>query len=151
MNNEKIKIYCDGACSGNQFNDNKGGWGAILLFKEKKKEIYGGEKNTTNQKMELTACIKALETIKTQKYPIEVYTDSAYLYNCIKQQWYKKWKLNGWKTSNKKDVKNRELWENLTELIEKYNPKFFKVQGHANNSLNEKADELANKGMQNIR
>lgn len=147
---DKVIIYCDGACSGNQFDENKGGWGAILLFKNKKKEIYGGEKNTSNQKMELTACIKALELLKNNRFPVEIYTDSAYLVNCINHKWYQKWKKNGWKNSKKEPVENRELWERLLKLIEKFNPKFIKVKGHSGDEMNDIADKLAQKGMNSI-
>ncbi|HQJ74005.1 MAG TPA: ribonuclease H [Bacteroidota bacterium] len=139
-----IKIYCDGACSGNQNKNNIGGWGALLIFNEKVKKINGGEKNTTNQRMELTACIKALEAIKSTKYPIEIYTDSAYLYNCIQQKWYEKWEQNGWKNSKKLPIENKDLWEKLLNLIKKYNPTFIKVKGHSGDKYNDEADKLAN-------
>jgi ribonuclease HI len=139
-----IKIYCDGACSGNQNKNNIGGWGALLIFNEKVKKINGGEKNTTNQRMELTACIKALEEIKSTKYPIEIYTDSAYLYNCIQQKWYEKWEQNGWKNSKKLPIENKDLWEKLLNLIKKYNPTFIKVKGHSGDKYNDEADKLAN-------
>ncbi len=139
-----IKIYCDGACSGNQNKNNIGGWGALLIFNEKVKKINGGEKNTTNQRMELTACIKALEAIKSTKYPIEIYTDSAYLYNCIQQKWYEKREQNGWKNSKKLPIENKDLWEKLLNLIKKYNPTFIKVKGHSGDKYNDEADKLAN-------
>jgi len=142
--NNVIKIYCDGACSGNQKKNNIGGWGAILIFNDKIKKINGGEKNTTNQRMELTACIKALEAIKSTQYPIEIYTDSAYLYNCMQQKWYEKWEQNGWKNSKKMPIENKDLWEALLNLIKKYNPTFIKVKGHSGDKYNEEADKLAN-------
>ena len=92
---EKIIIYCDGACSGNQYRCNTGGWGAILQRGDLLKEIHGGELDTTNQRMELTACIMALERLKSGKYVVEVYTDSAYLVNCINDKWYTTWQKNG--------------------------------------------------------
>jgi ribonuclease HI len=144
---EKIIIYCDGACSGNQFKNNVGGWGAVLVFKNKKKEIFGGEKNTTNQRMELTACIKALEQLKSKHYSIEIYSDSAYLINCINHAWYKKWEKNGWKNSKKNPVENKDLWETLLQLINDYNPKFIKVDGHSGIALNERVDKLAQLGI----
>lgn len=147
MPSDKIIIYCDGACSGNQFENNVGGWGAVLKFKDKVKEIYGGEKNTTNNRMELTACIKALGQIKSKDYEIELYCDSAYIVNCFQQSWYLKWQRNGWKTAQKKPVENRELWMRLLELVNQYKVTFHKVKGHAGVELNERADELANKGM----
>src|SRR6266849_3670390 len=120
----KIIIYTDGACSGNQFSNNKGGWGAVLKYDDTTKEIYGGEHNTTNQRMELTACIKALEQMKTNKIPIEIYSDSAYLINCIQQEWYKKWEKNGWKNADRKPVENRDLWKKLLALMTKYRIRF---------------------------
>jgi len=147
MKEDKIIIYCDGACSGNQFKNNVGGWGAVLKFKDKVKEIYGGEKNTTNNRMELTACIKALEQIKSNTYEIEMYCDSAYIVNCINERWYVKWQRNGWKTAQKKAVENQDLWMRLLELVDQYKLTFHKVKGHAGVDLNERADEMANKGM----
>ena len=147
---QKIIIYCDGACSGNQFSNNRGGWGAVLKYKDKIKEIHGGEYNTTNQRMELTACFKALELIKRKDVPIEIYSDSAYLVNCFQQEWYKKWTKNGWKTVNKKPVENKELWQQLVELVEKYNVQFHKVAGHQGVDLNERADELAREGIEEL-
>ena len=94
--------------------------------------------------MELTACIKALEEIKSTKYPIEIYTDSAYLYNCIQQKWYEKWEQNGWKNSKKLPIENKDLWEKLLNLIKKYNPTFIKVKGHSGDKYNDEADKLAN-------
>lgn len=147
---QKIIIYCDGACSGNQFTYNKGGWGAVLKYGDKIEEIYGGERNTTNQRMELTACIKALEHIKSNNIPVEVYSDSAYLVNCMRQRWYKKWQKNGWVTSSNKKVENKDLWLQLLELLNKHIVHFYKVTGHSNIKLNELADSLANKGINKI-
>ncbi|MED4883148.1 ribonuclease HI [Bacillus smithii] len=148
---DKIIIYCDGACSGNQFNKNVGGWGAVLKYKDKRKEIYGGEKNTTNNVMELTAAIKALAVLKTTNIPVEVYADSAYLVNGM-NKWVHNWIKKGWKTAKKKPVENKELWIKLKELVDKQNDiKFIKVKGHNGIELNEKADELANKGMNELR
>jgi ribonuclease HI len=147
MKKDKIIIYCDGACAGNQFENNVGGWGAVLSFRDKRKEIYGGEKNTTNNRMELTACIRALEQIKSKDYEIEMYCDSAYIVNCINERWYVKWQRNGWKTAQKKPVESQELWKRLLESINRYNVSFHKVKGHAGVELNELADALANRGM----
>jgi len=144
---DKIIIYCDGACSGNQYHHNTGGWGAVLLQGSRLKEIHGGEKNTTNQRMELTACIRALEQIKSGKYAVEVYTDSAYLANCIQRKWYATWQRNGWYNAARKQVENRDLWEKLLSLTSLYKVKFIKVAGHSGNKLNERADELARKGI----
>lgn len=150
MQEEKIVIYCDGACSGNQERNNRGGWGAVLKYKDRVKTIYGGEKNTTNNRMELTACIKALEQVRWEKARIDVYTDSAYLVNCIQQGWYKRWQENGWKTAKKKPVENRDLWERLLALLDKHEVTFHKVEGHAGVELNELADELANRGINEL-
>ncbi|MBS4540133.1 ribonuclease HI [Clostridium sp. D2Q-11] len=147
----KIIIYTDGACSGNQHKENVGGYGAILIYGDHEKEVYGGEKNTTNNKMELKAPIEALKLIKKDNIPIEIYTDSAYLCNCINQKWYVNWRKNGWVNSKKKPVENKALWVELLDLIERFNNiKFIKVKGHSGVELNEKADQLANKGMEEI-
>lgn len=146
MSEKKIIIFCDGACSNNQQRLNLGGWGAVLSFDDTKtKEIYGGEKNTTNNRMELTACIRALEAVKRRDLPVEIYSDSAYMVNCINQKWYRRWRLNGWKTSKKEPVENKDLWLRLLKLIETFNVTFKKVKGHANIELNERADFLAKK------
>ncbi|AJA41453.1 Rnase H [Geobacillus virus E3] len=148
---DKIIIYCDGACSGNQFEENVGGWGVILKYKDKQKELYGGARNTTNNIMELTAAIKALESIKTTDIPIEIYMDSAYVVNGM-NEWIYGWIKKGWKKSNKKPVENKELWMKLNELRNKQSSvKFIKVQGHSGIELNELADMLANKGMDELR
>ncbi|KNF09970.1 ribonuclease H [Gottschalkia purinilytica] len=148
----KIIIYTDGACSGNQNSKNIGGYGAVLTYKDNKKEIYGGEINTTNNRMEIKACIEALKILKKTDIPVEVYTDSAYLCNCINQKWYENWQKNGWKNSKKKPVENQDLWIELLDLINKIdNITFLKVKGHAGVELNELADSLANKGMEQFR
>ena len=136
---EQITIYTDGACSG---NPGPGGWGAVLIYKENEKEIYGGNKNTTNNIMELTAVIEALKMLK---YPCEVnlYSDSAYLVNAFTNGWIKNWKRNGWKTADKKDVKNKELWQELLSLTKTHKVTFHKVKGHADNEFNNRCDELA--------
>lgn len=152
MTKDKIIIYTDGACSNNQQDNNVGGYGAVMLYKNHKKEIYGGEKNTTNNKMEMKAIIEALRQLKTYSIPVEIYTDSAYISNCINQKWYEKWIENGWKTANKKPVKNKDLWLEIIDYINKIeNITFHKVAGHSGVELNEKADELANKGIDSIR
>ena len=147
MNNKKIIIYCDGACSGNQLKKNKGGWGAVLKYNDYTKEIYGGERNTTNQRMELTACIKALAEVKAENIDIEIHSDSAYLVNCIQKKWYEKWRINGWMNYKKKPVENKDLWISLLDLLARYNVKFIKVSGHSGVELNELADKLAQKGI----
>ena len=138
---DKILIYTDGACSG---NPGPGGWGAILMYKEHKKELSGGCKNTTNNIMEITA---VLEALKQLKYPcnseVEIYSDSAYVVNAFNNGWIYNWKKNNWKTSTKGPVKNKELWEELYTLVKKYNVEFVKVKGHSDNELNNRCDELA--------
>lgn len=149
---EKIIIYTDGACAGNQNSENVGGYGAILLYRGHEKEIYDGEINTTNNKMEMKACIEALKTLKRKDIPVELYTDSAYVCNCINQKWYVKWRKNGWKNSKKNPVENKEMWIELLDLVEALEDiRFFKVKGHSGVPLNERADDLANKGMDKYR
>jgi|SRR6056297_1434649 len=152
MSEEKIIIYTDGACSNNQEDNNIGGYGAVMIYKGHRKEIYGGQKNTTNNIMEMKAIIQSLKLLKTYDIPVEVYTDSAYISNCINQKWYEKWVKNGWKTANKKPVKNKELWKEIIDFINKINEiTFHKVKGHSGVELNERADDLANKGIESIR
>ena len=135
-----INIYTDGACSG---NPGKGGWGVVILNNNKEILLNGGDQLTTNNKMELTAAIKALEYFKDKKDLI-IYTDSKYVKDGI-ESWIKNWKKNGWKTSTKKIVKNKELWIQLDNLINKHNVYWKWVKGHAGFEFNEKADELARK------
>ena len=145
---DRIVIYCDGACSGNQFKRNKGGWGAVLRYGDHVREISGGERDTSNQRMELTACISALTLVKKRDLRIEVYSDSAYLVNCIREGWYRKWQRNGWKNAAKKPVENRDLWERLIGLLSASKVSFYKVEAHAGVELNERADALARNGME---
>ena len=146
--NGKIEIYCDGACSGNQFSTNVGGWGAVLVHDNKSESIHGGEKNTTNQRMELTACIKALEQIEAKDIDVKVFSDSAYLVNCVNERWYDKWLSNGWRNAQKKPVENKDLWQRLLELVAQSKVSFHKVDGHSDVDLNEMADKLAQKGVE---
>ena len=136
---EKVTIYTDGACSG---NPGPGGWGTILMYKDVKKEISGGNKNTTNNVMELTAVIEGLKMLK---FPCEVkiYSDSEYVVNAFMQKWIYGWLKNGWKTSNKEDVKNKELWQELYEFTKVHDIEFIKVKGHSDNEYNNRCDELA--------
>ena len=135
----KYKIYTDGACSG---NPGKGGWAAIIFdYNSKQIEVSGSEKNTTNNRMELMAPIVALKKIK-KKSEVIVYTDSQYVKNGI-TDWIKKWKLNGWMNSNKKAVKNKDLWIKLDEVCTKHNVTWKWVKAHANNKFNNLVDELA--------
>ena len=135
-----INIYTDGACSG---NPGKGGWGVVILDNNKEILLNGGDQLTTNNKMELTAAIRALEYFETKK-DLTIYTDSKYVKDGI-ESWIIKWKKNGWKTSTKKIVKNKELWIQLDNLINKHNVNWKWVKGHAGLEFNEKADELARK------
>lgn len=135
----QVIIYTDGACSG---NPGAGGWGAVLIHGEKQKEISGYEAETTNNKMELTAVIKALSMLK-QPCSVELYSDSAYVVNSILQGWLENWKKNNWLGADKKPVKNQELWLELDRLLEIHSVHFNKVKGHADNELNNRCDYLA--------
>ena len=177
-----LKIYTDGACSGNQNEENIGGWGAVLEYGTAQKELYGGEINTTNNKMEMTALIEALSALKKADQTIEVYSDSSYLMDCFRQKWYVNWQKNGWMTSKKTPVENKELWLKLLELTSQHKIEFFRVKGHVNldhpstnvsahykkfvewngdrftmedfryvTSMNNRADKLANMGMDQLR
>jgi len=136
---KQIKIYTDGACSG---NPGPGGWGAIIFESGKKKEISGFCEETTNNQMELIAAIKALELVEKPS-DIELYSDSAYLINAFKEEWITKWQLNGFKNSNNKDVANADLWAKLIEFNNKHKIKWIKVKGHADNEFNNRCDQLA--------
>ena len=140
-----INIYTDGACKG---NPGPGGWGAILEYGDYKKEIYGGDALTTNNIMELTAVIEALKLVK-KKSSIHITTDSQYVKNGI-SDWINTWKLKGWKTANKKPVKNKELWITLDKLTNAHNIKWAWVKGHSGHPGNERADQLANKGIDEL-
>jgi ribonuclease HI len=141
---DEIAIYCDGACSNNQQRQNRGGWGAILLYQGKAMEISGAEANTSNNRMELLACIKALEAIKNPALPVDVFTDSAYLHNCLAQKWYLRWQKNGWLTAGKKPVENKDLWLRLLKLKDRFRQiTFHKVAAHSQIEWNERADKLA--------
>ncbi len=148
---ERIIIYCDGACSNNQQPQNRGGWGAVLLYKGLAKEISGAERNTSNNRMELLACIRALEEVRNRSLPVEVYTDSAYLANCLLQGWYRRWQRNGWQTAAKKPVENKDLWLRLLALKDEFaSITFHKVAGHSHIELNERADRLAREAIQEL-
>ena len=135
----KVTIYTDGACSG---NPGPGGWGAVLMCNGNIKEISGYNKNTTNNIMEITAVIEALKLLKYE-CEVDIYSDSAYVVNAFNQKWIENWKKNNWKNSNKEDVKNKELWEELDKLVSEHKVKFIKVKGHADNKWNNRCDELA--------
>jgi len=136
---KEVKIYTDGACSG---NPGPGGWGAILIYKEIQKEMSGYDPETTNNRMELMAAIKALDALK-EPCKVALYTDSAYLCNGFAKGWIYNWNRNGWRTSQKKPVENRELWEQLLAHSRKHEISWNKVKGHADNPLNNRCDALA--------
>mgnify|MGYP001189663383 FL=1 len=141
----EIKIYTDGACVG---NPGPGGWAAVILFDNKKKELFGGEKLTTNNRMELTAAIKALEYCSNEEKQqlslkqIQIYTDSNYLKEGI-TIWINKWEKNNWKTSDRKNVKNIDLWKKLREFEKVNQIEWTWIKGHSNNPMNDLADKLA--------
>ena len=143
---EQITIYTDGACSG---NPGPGGWGAVLMINENKKEISGGNKNTTNNVMELTAVIEALKLLK-RPCNVNLYSDSAYVVNAFLQKWIYGWIKNGWKNYKKEDDKNKELWQELISLTKVHNVTFHKVKGHADNKYNNRCDELARNAIKNL-
>ena len=135
---KKIEIYTDGACSG---NPGPGGWGAILRYGVHEKELSGGAEDTTNNRMELTAAIEALKALN-KKGHVDLYTDSTYVKKGI-EEWMAGWKAKGWKTANKKPVKNQDLWQELDEMMQKHNVTLHWVKGHAGHPENERADQLA--------
>jgi ribonuclease HI len=139
---DRVTIHTDGACSG---NPGPGGWGAILQFGQHRKELKGGEALTTNNKMELTAAIEALNAL-TRSCAIDLHTDSQYVKNGV-QGWIHGWKRNGWKTADKKPVKNMELWQALDEATKRHDISWHWVKGHNGDEMNERADELAREGM----
>ena len=138
----KIVIHTDGACSG---NPGTGGWGAILESGAHRKELKGGEALTTNNRMELTAAIEALEALKAPS-DVALYTDSNYLRDGI-TKWIRKWKTNGWRTADKKPVRNADLWQRLEEACARHDVRWHWVRGHAGHDENERADELSHDGM----
>lgn len=138
----RIEIWTDGACSG---NPGPGGWGAILISGTHRKELSGGEVLTTNNRMELSAAISALEALK-KPCAVDLHTDSEYLRNGV-MKWMAGWRRNGWRTADKKPVKNQDLWERLDAALKSHDIVWHWVKGHAGNELNERADELAREGM----
>ena len=142
---EKIIIYTDGACKG---NPGPGGWGVLILLENEQIELSGGSKETTNNQMELTAVIKALNFFE-KKIKVDLYTDSKYVMDGI-TDYIKKWKINGWQTANKKPVKNMNLWKILDELNNLHDINWNWVKGHSGIPENEKADALANLGIENL-
>jgi len=142
VHRDRVDIYTDGACSG---NPGPGGWGALLVHDGVEKTICGGEKETTNNRMEMTAAIEALKALK-RPCNIHLYTDSSYLRDGI-TKWIHGWKKNGWRTADKKPVKNQDLWLELESQLERQQVTWHWVRGHAGHTENERADALANQGM----
>ena len=143
--NEQVVIYTDGACRG---NPGPGGWGAILTYKDKTKEIYGGEQQTTNNRMELMAAIQALESL-TKPCSVLVICDSSYVLKGI-TEWMVNWKKRNWKTANKQPVKNEDLWRRLDAAINNHKIEWQWIKGHSGNKGNDRADELANLGIDSL-
>lgn len=141
----KVYAFTDGACKG---NPGIGGWGALLRYKESEKELWGGETNTTNNRMELMAAIKALEALK-RPCDVVLTTDSKYVKQGI-DEWMAGWKKNGWRTASKSPVKNKDLWILLDEACSKHRVEWQWVKGHSGHAENERADELANRGVRDI-
>lgn len=177
-----LRLYTDGACSGNQNESNLGGWGAVLEYGEHSKEIFGAETDTTNNRMEMTALLEAFRAITKGGQDIEVYSDSSYLMDCFRKKWYLNWQKNGWRNAKKQPVENRDLWEALLPYLEEHTIRFYRVKGHVNLDhpstnveglykkflewngntfsmeafrhvvdMNNKADELANRGVDSLR
>ena len=136
---KEVTIYTDGACSG---NPGPGGWGAVLIYKGNEKEISGGERQTTNNRMELTAVISALEALK-EPCEVELYSDSKYVIDALQKGWAQSWRKKGWIKSDKKPALNPDLWKTLLELTEKNTMHYHWVKGHADNMYNERCDALA--------
>jgi ribonuclease HI len=145
MTNEIVEIFTDGACKG---NPGVGGWGALLRTKSKEREMFGGEAHTTNNRMELMGAIAALEVLSRPCH-IKLHTDSKYVQQGI-SEWVHGWKQRGWKTSSKQPVKNEDLWRRLDEAASRHTIEWVWIKGHAGHSENERADQLANRGVEEI-
>ena len=139
---KEVVAYTDGACRG---NPGPGGWGVLLKYQGQVRELNGGELQTTNNRMELTAAIQALEVLK-ERCQVELYTDSVYVKDGI-TKWFSQWRARGWRTAAKKPIKNKDLWIQLNNLVEKHEIDWYWVKGHSGDSGNERADELANLGL----
>lgn len=142
---KKIFLFTDGACRG---NPGPGGWGVILRYGDTEKELFGGEKNTTNNRMELTAAIQGLNSLK-ESCDVELTTDSQYVRQGV-LEWLEGWKKRNWKTADKKPVKNQDLWEALDQATLRHRITWHWVRGHSGHEENERADQLANKGIDNL-
>ena len=143
---KEVEIYTDGACSG---NPGPGGYCAILEFNGKEKVISGGERNTTNNRMELLAVIVSLKALK-EKCHVKLYSDSAYVCNAINNNWLNTWQVNNWRTANKKEVLNKDLWDELLNLLSIHKVEFIKVKGHADNVKNNRCDKIARSEIQKL-
>ena len=145
----KYIIYCDGSTRGNGQENSVGAWAYAIINPETNTMSYAdviAVKNTTNQRMELTAAIQAIKKVCEYLTPfdrVEIYTDSAYLHNCYTQKWYRNWQMNGWRTASKKPVQNIELWQELISLLSRHSVTWHKVKGHADNEYNNRCDRLA--------
>lgn len=143
---KQVQVFTDGACSG---NPGPGGWGAVLQFGDRERELYGGADDTTNNRMELTAAIEALKALK-EPCEVSLTTDSTYVKDGI-TQWLVNWKKNGWKTAARKPVKNQDLWQQLDDQASRHRIEWRWVKGHSGHPENERADALANRGMDDVR
>ena len=143
---DRVTIYTDGACS---HNPGPGGWGCVLIFGAHRKEASGSDRSTTNNRMELTAAIEALRMLR-RSCCVDLFTDSAYLCNAFEKGWLKNWRANGWKTANKHEVENRDLWEQLDMLCTTHVVTFHKVKGHADNEENNRCDKLARNAIKEL-
>ena len=143
-----MRIYTDGACSG---NPGPGGWAAIVLDGGIERELSGGDNATTNQRMEMMGAIEGLRALEGGRRRVDLYSDSAYLVNCFRDKWYERWRQNGWRNAQKKPVGNRDLWEILIALVNQHDVSWHKVAGHAGDVLNERADRLARSAIARVR
>jgi ribonuclease HI len=139
MSKPRVTIYTDGACSG---NPGPGGWGAVLIWNGKEKEISGGASHTTNNRMEMQAIIEALNTLK-RPCQVRIHSDSALIINAFKKSWINSWQKKGWRKADKKPVENRDLWEQMLKAMDRHDVKWVKVKGHSGDEFNDRADHLA--------
>ncbi|MCM0646977.1 ribonuclease HI [Clostridium swellfunianum] len=146
---KNVEIYTDGACRGNGKENTIGAFGIVFIYNGIEKEVKQAFRNTTNNIMELSAVIQALSMLK-EPCNVKLYSDSAYVINAINQKWIDNWQRNGWKSSTKEPVKNRELWEKLINLIKYHKVEFIKVKGHSDNPYNNRCDKLANDAMDEL-
>ena len=142
---KKVELFTDGACKG---NPGPGGWGVLMRYGDHEKSLFGGEKNTTNNRMELMAAIQGLSSLK-ESCDVALTTDSQYVRQGI-TEWLQKWKANGWRTAAKKPVKNSDLWQQLDEAVNRHKVNWYWVKGHSGHRENEIADQLANKGIESL-